>query len=84
LEADGNQPVAKLSDFSQCRIMGSNMTPREVGSIYTAPEAVAARQFSPKSDVYSFGVLLWEIITRQDVLQESGYFTKVSPLGKNL
>lgn len=77
LDPDGQEPVAKLCDFGDCRITGPNMTPK-VGTLsYMAPEVLNCEPYSNKVDVYSYGMLLWEIITRKEPYLEDNFMYEV-------
>ncbi|KAG2439957.1 hypothetical protein HXX76_004076 [Chlamydomonas incerta] len=68
-DADGPNPVAKLSDFGLSRMRNatqSTMQPQAGTAAYLAPECFSVEDSTPvgcRADIYSFGVLLWTMLS---------------------
>lgn len=77
MDPNSTEPVAKLCDFGDMRIVAENMTPK-VGTVsYMAPEVLSAEEYTNKADVYSYGVLLWEIISREEPYGEEEFMFEI-------
>lgn len=76
-DSESNEPVAKICDFGDIRIVGTDMTPK-VGTVsYMAPEVLSAEPYTNKADVYSYGMLLWEIISRKEPFSENDFMHEI-------
>jgi serine/threonine protein kinase len=83
LDPTSHHPI--IADFGLSRKQDVNTTmTHSVGTpLYMAPEIFIGGRYSNKVDIFSFGVLLYEIVTGQKPLQDSGnipfkLFTKVT------
>ncbi|KAJ7374057.1 hypothetical protein OS493_009388 [Desmophyllum pertusum] len=61
----GDQWRGKVSGFGAANFMQQTMTAAPGAPIYSAPEALTARNQTVKIDVYSFGALLCEMCIRE-------------------
>jgi len=69
-----NQSDVKVCDFGMSRLIStevesSNQTENTVGPLrWMSPESLNERVYSTKTDVYSFGCVIYEILTKQNLL----------------
>jgi serine/threonine protein kinase len=71
---DPTSHYPKIADFGlsrECDI-GVTMTGGTGTPLYMAPEVIKGHRYSNKADIFSFGVLLYEIVTGQKPLQQTG------------
>ena len=70
---DPKEQIIRIIDLPELNRLGENVEFRALGKsqIYSSPESVEGLASQMESDYYSLGVVMYEIMTRKKVSQQS-------------